>query len=85
MFASNQPRSCCSTRRIFQTTHAPIRSARSKCFLFYPPNIREWVIHARALESIDFDDAKKLTGEQLILMGVTPCSIPDAAPSENAR
>lgn len=52
---------------------------------FYPPSIREWVIRTRALESVDFDDAKRLTGEQLVLMGVTPCSIPDAAPSENAR
>jgi hypothetical protein len=52
---------------------------------FYPPRIREWVIHTGALESVDFDEAKKLTGEQLVLMGVAPCSrTSDAAPSMNA-
>lgn len=50
---------------------------------YYPPRVREWVIRTQALESIDFDDAKKLTGEQLVLMGVAPCSRgsdSDAAP-----
>lgn len=55
---------------------------------YYPPRVREWVIRTQALESVDFDDTKKLTGEQLVLMGVPPCSRDsdsDAAPSENAR
>lgn len=55
---------------------------------YYPPRVREWVIRRQALESVDFDDAKKLTGEQLVLMGVAPCprnSDSEAAPNANAR
>lgn len=40
---------------------------------YYPPSIRDWAIRTGALENTGFDEAKKLTGEQLVLMGVAPC------------
>ncbi len=40
---------------------------------YYPPSVRAWAISVRALESADFNDAKKLTGEDLIRMGVARC------------
>jgi hypothetical protein len=40
---------------------------------YYPPRVREWAIRFQALESVDFDDTKMLTGEQLAHMGVPRC------------
>ncbi len=43
---------------------------------FYPPPVREWAIRTQAIESVDFNASKKLSGEQLIGMGISPCPHP---------
>ncbi len=43
----------------------------------YPPRVREWAIRTRALETVDLNDAKRLTGEQLVIMGVAACDATD--------
>jgi hypothetical protein len=52
---------------------------------YYPPSVRAWAIRTRALESTDLQDAKKLTGEQLIRMGVRSCLRLAPASSEGVR
>lgn len=52
---------------------APDPLATLEMLSSYPPAVRDWAIRAKALESLDFDGAKALTGADLIRMGLPRC------------
>jgi hypothetical protein len=52
---------------------APDPLATLEMLSAYPPAVRDWAIRAKALETIDFDRAKALTGDDLIRMGLPRC------------
>ncbi|MDB5651079.1 MAG: hypothetical protein JWL62_2599 [Hyphomicrobiales bacterium] len=43
---------------------------------YYPPNVRRWAIARGALEQIEWSTDHKLTGDQLIAMGLRRCPLP---------
>lgn len=52
---------------------APDPLATLEMLSSYPPAVRDWAIRVKALESLDFDGAKALSGDDLIRMGLPRC------------